>query len=153
MASSARCKTAGLADIDRKSIKSQIKQWKQKDEVADYHKKHPKQAGKKYNYTYRWASGADEDAYTSIGRQYYWPVMSEGFADAASGEVQYLRPDRKAGDTADYPLGIWKNFELPALKSNRAVKKVVEVTMPLLTNIANNPTMAITPGSERVRHG
>lgn len=149
MASSADCRKEGLASIDRKSIKAQIKDWKQKEEVENYHEKNKKQANKKYKYTYIWAPGADEEAYTTVGRKYYWPVMSQGFADAASGEVLYLRPDRN-GDLEDYAGGIWKDYELPALKANSRVKKVTEVTMPL--NVASNPNLEITPGSERVRH-
>lgn len=144
------CTTAGLTDMKRPTMINSFDTWIEQNEKAEHIKKHPQDKNKVFKFS--WRPSVKYLSHGKLNYDYYWAAMSAGYAAGAHGEVHYLRPDRAAGETGDYPGTHWVNYELPELVKNKAVKVVKEFTMASTGGDHDSYKNArITPNSMRIR--
>ena len=124
------CKT-DLASMQRsemiKMFDLWMDDWKKTENIKKHTDKHPKDKNKIFKY--KFPTKVREVARGKLNYDNYWAVMSAGYAAGARGSVHYFRPDRRDGETGDFPGTHWVNYELPELKKNSQVTYVEEVTM------------------------
>ena len=147
-----QCRDEGLTEMKRPKMIGMFDKWIEQKEKDKHLRKKPQDKNKIFKF--HWRNGARYISHGKLNYDFYWAVMSAGYAAGAHGEVHYLRPDRAAGETGDYPGTHWVTYELPELVKNKAVTVVKEFTMAITGGDHDSYINAnVTPGFRiRVQH-
>lgn len=135
-----KCQDAGLSGMGRPQLNNFVRKFIQ-DRIMDEEKKKNGKTGIPQPNAVQSQQIKDRISY-----DFFWPVMSAGYAKAASGKVVYVRPD----NAVENPMSHWVRYEWPQLRKNSKVTEVHEVTFDVDMNVGKDALRTMQPKSDTV---